>query len=278
MKRLPMILAGMMLLIGIAARAARAEDATITLQSLLRELIDYDHEARWPEPAFTCKQASSYDRASKTPEDKKGWFANGDQNQFIREKNVGDRIEKVMMDADGPGAIVRFWITCGDEKQGKIRIYLDGGESPTVIVPSFDFTNNDAMPAGKPLLTSHPGATPNGRGGNTLYLPIPYAKHCKVTWEEGETKRDFSRYYQINYRTYPAGTKVETYSPAVLEAAKEVVEQVNRTLADPPSPTVPPFQSLSNNSISHSSDGGVLPAGHDWANRASARPIGHSAA
>jgi hypothetical protein len=234
MKRLSMILPGMMLLVAVSDRPARAEDATITLQSLLRELIDYDHEARWPEPAFTCKQASSYDRASKTPDDPKGWFANGDQNQFIREEKVGDHVEKVMMDADGPGAIVRFWITCGDEKEGKIRIYLDGGDSPTVVVPSFDFTNNSAIPAGKPLLTSHPGASPNGRGGNTLYLPIPYAKHCKVTWQEGETKRGFSRYYQINYRTYPAAAKVETYSPAVLEAAKDVVEKVNRTLAEPP--------------------------------------------
>jgi hypothetical protein len=213
----------------------RAEEATITLQSLLRELIDYDHVARWPDPPFTCTQASSYDRASKTPADPNGWFANGDQNQFIREEKVGGHVEKVMMDADGPGAIVRFWITCGDEKEGKIRIYFDGADKPTIVVPSFDFTNNDAIPAGKPLLTSHPGASPKGRGGNTLFLPIPYAKHCKVTWEEGETKRAYSRYYQINYRTYPAGTKVETYSPAAMEAAKDLVEEINERLAHPPS-------------------------------------------
>jgi D-arabinan exo alpha-(1,3)/(1,5)-arabinofuranosidase (non-reducing end) len=224
---------GAALIVGFIARTARADEATITLQSLLRELIDYDQVARWPEPAYTCKQASSYDRASKTPDDPKTWFANGDQNQFIREEKVGGHVEKVMMDATGPGAIVRFWITCGDEKEGKIRIYFDGADTPTVIVPSFDFTNNDAIPAGKPLLTSHPGASPKGRGGNTLFLPIPYAKHCKVTWEEGETKRAFSRYYQINYRTYPAATKVETYSPAVMDAAKGLVESVNRTLTDP---------------------------------------------
>jgi hypothetical protein len=234
MKKFSVALFAVSLFIGFLAPFSRAEEATITLQSLLRELIDYDHVARWPEPAFTCRQASSYDRASKTPDDPKGWFANGDQNQFIREERVGDHVEKVMMDADGPGAVVRFWITCGDEKEGKIRIYFDGADTPTIVVPSFDFTNNAAIPAGKPLLTSHPGASPKGRGGNTLYLPIPYAKHCKVTWQEGETKRGFSRYYQINYRTYPGGTKVETYSPAVMEAAREVVEQVNRTLAEPP--------------------------------------------
>ena len=234
MKTLTMMFSAAMLLIGMTVSPASAEEPVVSLKSLLHELIDYDHLARWPEPAFTCRQASSYDRASKTPEDKEGWFANGDQNQWIREEKNGDRTEKVMMDADGPGAIVRFWITSGDKKHGKIRIYLDGGESPLVTIPSYDFTNNDALPAGKPLLTSHPGASPKGRGGNTLFLPIPYAKHCKVTWEEGDTS-DYSRYYQVNYRTYPAGTKVETFSPAILEAAKDVLEQVNRALADPAS-------------------------------------------
>ncbi|HEV3416755.1 MAG TPA: DUF2961 domain-containing protein, partial [Pirellulales bacterium] len=214
MKKLLMVFAIAGMVIGVVSRPAQAEAPVVTLKSLLRELIDYDNVARWPEPTFTCRQASSYDRASKTPDDPKGWFANGDQNQFIRMEKVGDHTEKVMMDEDGPGAIVRFWITSGDTKKGKIRIYLDGNESPVVTVPSYDFTNNDAIPAGTPLLTSHPGASPKGRGGNTLFFPIPYAKHCKVTWEEEEKPNTFSRYYQLNYRTYPAGTNVETYSQA----------------------------------------------------------------
>ena len=230
MKPLAMILAAAWLV--LAARPTVAAEPPVTLRSLLEELIDVDHVARWPRPEFTCKQASSYDRASTTPDDPKTWFANGDQNQFIRSEQVDGRTEKVMLDAEGPGAVVRFWITSGNEKKGAIRIYLDGAATPTVTVPSYDFTNNDALPAGKPLLTSHPGAEPNGRGGNTLFLPIPYARHCKITWEEGE--KSGARYYQINYRTYAPGTMVETYSPAALEAAKQLREQVNETLADPP--------------------------------------------
>jgi hypothetical protein len=41
--------------------------------------------------------------------------------------------------------------------------------------------------------------------GWNLYFPIPYARHCKVTAD----KHDF--YYHINYRTYSAGTSVETF-------------------------------------------------------------------
>ena len=198
---------------------------SITVESLLREMTDYDTVARSPEPAYTCKQFSSYDRATKTPDDPKGWFANGDFSQYIRVETNQNRTENVMMDADGPGAIVRFWLTTFSKK-GNIRIYLDGTATPTITVPSFDFSNNGAWPAGKPLLTLHPGAAPQGRGGNTLYLPIPYAKHCKVTWEEQEAK--MPRYYQINYRTYSSGTNIETFRPGNYE-------RVNQMLAHPPS-------------------------------------------
>ena len=233
MKLFSTFLAAAFFALGSSAKSAPAAEPPVTLQSLLEELIDFGHVARWPQPEFTCKQASSYDRASTTPDDPKTWFANGDQNQFIRIEHAAGRTEKVMMDADGPGAIVRFWITSDNRKKGTIRIYLDGKAKPAVTVPSYDFTNNDALPAGPPLLTSHPGAEPNGRGGNTLFLPIPYARHCKVTWEEGEQPPG-SRYYQINYRTYPPGTNVETYSPAALEAAKQLRKRVNETLAHPP--------------------------------------------
>ena len=62
-------------------------------------------------------------------------------------------------------------------------------------------------------------------------LPIPYAKHCKVTWEESGQG---PRYYQINYRTYPQGTAVQTFTREILEAARPHLEQVSQTLASPP--------------------------------------------
>lgn len=82
----------------------------VNLKSLLEEMTDPDSVARWPEPAFTCKQSSSYDRAKVAP-DKPGWFANNDNTQYIRKEEADGRQESVMMEADGPGAIVRFWLT-----------------------------------------------------------------------------------------------------------------------------------------------------------------------
>ncbi|MCX6929108.1 MAG: DUF2961 domain-containing protein [Verrucomicrobia bacterium] len=203
--------------------------ADVTLESLLGEITDYGAIARWPQPEFNCKQASSYDRATVAP-DKPGWFANNDQNQFIRTEENQGRKERVMLNADGPGCIVRFWLTTDQNKKGTLRIYLDSAAQPALVFPAYDLLSGD-LKIGPPLIQPHPGYQPDGNGGNTLYLPIPYAEHAKVTWEEGGQS---ARYYQINYRTYTPGTAVQTFTRAALEAARPAIERVNKALSSPP--------------------------------------------
>ena len=171
-------LVGMVVTALLASGQAGAE---VTLTSLLEEMTDFGAVARWPQPEFTCKQASSYDRATMAP-DKPGLFANNDQNQFIRTETNQGRTEKVMLDADGPGCIVRFWLTTDQNKKGTLRVYLDGAAQPALEFPAYDLLSGD-LKVGPPLIQPHPGYQPDGNGGNTLYLPIPYGKHCKVTWE-----------------------------------------------------------------------------------------------
>ena len=216
---------GWLLVAPLLAGAAPA----VCLDSLLNEIVDVQSIARWPQPEFTCKQASSYDRAKVAP-DKPGWFANSDQNQFYGVETHQGRTEKVMLDCDGPGCIVRFWLTTDRNKQGTLRIYLDGQTEPVLAFPAYDLLCGD-LHLDAPLAQPHPGYQRDAEGGNTLYLPIPYAKHCKVTWQE-ESKS--ARYYQINYRTYVAGTKVETFTLALLEAARPAVARVNAALLIPP--------------------------------------------
>ena len=78
-------------------------DPVISLKTLLHEMTDRSVLARWPENAYTCKQFSSYDRSSHNMTDKRAWFGNFDQGQFIRQEENGGRTEYVMMDAEGPG-------------------------------------------------------------------------------------------------------------------------------------------------------------------------------
>jgi hypothetical protein len=204
---------------------ARAE---VRLESLLEEMSDFSAVARWPQPEFICRQASSYDRETVAP-DRPGWFANNDQNQFIRTEENEGRQERVMLDAKGPGCIVRFWLTTDKNKKGTLRIYLDGNPEPALVFSAFDLLSGD-LNLGLPLAEPHPGYRPDSNGGNNLYLPIPYARHCKVTWQEAGQS---ARYYQINYRTYAKGTVVRTLTRAGLEAARPTLKRVSLTLQAP---------------------------------------------
>jgi len=220
----------------VSARGAEAEAAIsgppVTFAGLIAEMTDRESIARWPHPEYTCLQASSYDRRTVAP-DQEGWFANDDHTQFIRNEVNEGRAERVMLDAEGPGCLVRFWLTTVQNKLGVLRIYLDGAASPTLTFPAYDLLTG-SLNLRNPMVIPHPGYTPDGNGGNTLMLPISYAKHCKVTWEE---KGGGPRYYQINYRKYARGTKVETFTPERLEAARPAIVTAGEALLAPPAVT-----------------------------------------
>src|SRR5690348_14722525 len=90
------------LLSPLAPALAGEAPEPITLDSLLKEMTNREAIARFPDPAYTCKQFSSYDRKSTTPDDPKTWFANDDVNHYLR---VEDRIVGV---ADGPSGSRSF--------------------------------------------------------------------------------------------------------------------------------------------------------------------------
>ena len=188
---------------------AAAESQTISFSSLLDEMVDRDAAGRFPYPAYTCRQASSYDQASVSAEETDTWWANNDRSFFIRSEQNDGREEWVMMDAEGPGCIVRIWITASNAC-GTIRFYLDGSDTPVIAEEAQKLIGDNAL-VGPPLSKTR------ARGRN-LYLPIPYAKHCKITYDrpnfQQSKNQDDLLYYQINYRTYEPDAKVESFSQA----------------------------------------------------------------
>ena len=114
----------------MAAPALRAQTSgPLTLEGLLTEMTDRSAVARFPSPAYTCKQFSSYDPASTSSDNRATWFANGDQGHYLRVEQVGDRKEYVMAEMAGPGAIVRVW---SPDPKGTLRVYLDGAKAPVI--------------------------------------------------------------------------------------------------------------------------------------------------
>jgi hypothetical protein len=105
---------------------------------------------------------------------REGWYANQDWSHFIRKEENDGRVEWVMLDVEGPGCIVRFWMG-GNAPYGKLRFYLDGSRKPVIEETADALLGHGAL-VGRPL------SAVRSRGLN-FFFPIPYAKGCKITYE-----------------------------------------------------------------------------------------------
>ncbi len=209
-----------------ASATAEATDDPISLSSLLQEMVDPEALPRWPQPAYRQLQASSYNRAS-TVRGGPGWFADSDGVGFIRTEQRGEHTEWVLMAYEGPGCITRIWTPFFyydfNERVGpNIRIYLDHAEEPVIDCSLIELVR--AL-----QFVGEPFSAHTARAGD-LYLPIPFAAGCKVTMR----RKPF--YNIVNYRAYPAGTKVDTFTMEGCEAARVELEATGRALLSPSPP------------------------------------------
>jgi len=186
----------------------------ITTASLLDEMTNLYRLTKYPDPAYTTKQFSSYDRGAKSPTE--NWFANGDCGQYLRVEEKNGRKEHVMMDADGPGVVFRIWSA---NPEGTLRVYLDNNETPAI-----EADMGKLLRAKMPEFPT-PLSGERARGCN-LYFPIAYAQHCKITSDKGNF------YYQVNYRTYEEGTQITTYVPDDLTRHADKIKDVADRLSD----------------------------------------------
>ena len=222
----------LVLLLLLAAPALPCPAAPVSLESLLHEMTDRDGLARFPEPAYRCMQASSYNRASVPPRGSEGWFADSDGVGFIREERQGGRKEWVIMEHDGPGCLTRFWTpyfyySLENHRGPNVRIYLDGAREPVLCENFIELLTGgdyaEAPSRENDLCVPRPFARYTARAGD-LYLPIPFAKGCRVTLD----KKPF--YNVVNYRAYPAGTPVVSFTRQALDAAQPLIKATGAAL------------------------------------------------
>jgi len=212
-----------------------SKNKVITLECLLDEIADRCSMTEFPDPYYNLEQFSSYDRRSVGP-DEDGWFANADYTQFIREEENDGRREFVLFDHEGPGVIVRWWMTFSGagSHDGTVRIYLDGNEQP-VIEDNILKVLSGQLLAGEPLSASVSPESDYNRRGHNLYLPIPYSEYCKITYECDsiritENRRKPSVYYNICYRDYDDDVKVESLNMEILGQYESKINKVNQQL------------------------------------------------
>lgn len=199
--------------------------AEVTLEDLVSEMGDLDHLTRMPDPPYRTLQASSWDRRSVDPADDAGWYANRDNAQFDGEVRVGGRRELVMLEAEGAGALVRFWSAA---PLGTIRIYIDDFAEPAIEADMETFMN------GTHELFGAPFSYVSARGRN-LYFPIPFSERVRVTTDEGDGADAAALYYHVGYRLYDAGVDVERFSATAYDAARPSIDAAAAALMDPDS-------------------------------------------
>jgi len=195
--------AALLVALSAALPTARAQEK-LTYVDLVGRLTDLERLAVLPAPADTCAQWSSYDRASKFDEATGKyvrWDANGDGRGIIRTE--GDLA--VFAEMEGPGCLWRIWSAKADA--GRVKIYLDGAAEPAVDLPFAGYFDGKTAPFVYPSLVHI-----TARGCNN-YVPIPYAKSCKIVAEKG-----WGNYYHFVYETFPKGTVVPTFKMALAAA------------------------------------------------------------
>jgi hypothetical protein len=221
MKRLSSSSAVIMTCVLLVALGSCRNEKIITFRSLLKEMASPEAITRFPEPSYKLVQQSSYNRKSVNP-DSSGWFANDDYTQFIREEENDGRREFVMFEADGPGAVVRWWMTFGnaDALKSYIRVYIDGDPVPVLEGMAPDLVGGGIL-APEPLSASVSPTTELQARGYNLYLPLPFAKSFKITLENEAViitpeRHTPSIYYNIGARLYEEGTRVVSLKKEML--------------------------------------------------------------
>ncbi len=192
----------------------------VTTGTLLEEMADLGRLARWPEPAYRTIQFSSYDRRSTTSE-APGWFSNADGFghepipgflKVLREPREGQSGLYLVAEVSGPGAIVRGW-SAG--MGGVLRVYLDPSEDASAAdrtTPVWEGAAYDFLARRSAHYFKSAGVELDAGDAfaqqDADYLPIPFARGLRVTWEG---KLDELHFYHLQVRLYPKETSVRTF-------------------------------------------------------------------
>ena len=204
---------------------------TITTGQLVKQVIDLEQLAQFPEPAYKMIQFSSYDRNSTAPY-APGWFANSDGFGGEPIPNFLDVLKQpdengigvyLIAQADGPGAIVRTW-TARNAFKGEVSVYLDDNPEPLYQGDAERFFsykyNCFAEMAGLSEETSE-----SFTQYCASYFPVAFAEKLRV---EFKGKIEEQHFYHLQTKLYPEGTNVQTFSLQDIETYKD---DIGKTLS-----------------------------------------------
>ena len=120
-----------------------------------------------------------------------------------------DGDEWVLFEDEGPGCV---YVVRTIGHKGRLRAYLDGADRPAIDLPFSEVYAGNTPPFAPVFV----GDEAVAHGSSWSYVPIPYAKGCRIVTDEMEPPH----FYNIFAHKLPVTAKVRSYSPDTsLEAA-----------------------------------------------------------
>jgi hypothetical protein len=134
-------------------------------------------------------------------------------------------------------------------QEGTLRIYIDENPVPVLEGPPHELLSGTAV-APWPLAASVQLGAPRGEEGrdydHNFYLPLPYAKHCKITYETDilELRYEYEGtpveggywwpdvFYNICYREYGPEVRVKSFTKKALKLAAPLIARTAESLLE----------------------------------------------
>ncbi|HBG25984.1 MAG TPA: hypothetical protein DDX75_02695 [Phycisphaerales bacterium] len=192
----------------------------LTYLDFINSLTDLEYLATLPADGESCAQWSSYDRNS-VYDANTGKYINWDYNGDGYGGAGWIRIEDeklVLAEIKGPGCIRRIW--SATPKDGHVRIYLDGSQTPAVDLPFKGYFDRKNKPFNRPALV-HTVAS-----GHNNYVPIPFQKSCKIVAD-----KNYGEYYHFNYTLFPKDTIVPTFKGELTAEESQTLDKADALLS-----------------------------------------------
>lgn len=180
-----------------------ASDAQHSVYTELKSLADVSLLPVYSDADYTA-QISSYDTTGGNDDGFSGRYS------FIK-RNQDSTL--VLFDQHGPGIINRIWTPTPSDDT--LDFYIDSEDKIRFSISYRDLFSGKVFPFILPLCG-------NQLGGFYSYIPIPFAKSCKIVLRAKKTQ-----FHQIQYKMFLPGTEVESFSPSFTDKEKKTLEMIH---------------------------------------------------
>lgn len=202
-------LIALLLCSSLTAFAQQSRPQLLDEQYFLQQLTDFRQLPKYPDAAYSG-ETSTYDRTGGNNDGFGGDYS------FVR-RNPDSSL--VIFEQKGPGVIHRIWTPT--PTNDTLDFYIDDPYKPAFSICYLDLFSGKQYPFLAPLCA-------NQLGGYYCYLPIPFSRSCSIV-----LRGKMTRFHQIGYSLYPAGTMVKSFDMQLPAEAKAQLETIQRNWTKP---------------------------------------------